>query len=95
MNFNQPENVVMLATYSYWLLLVGVHVALAVAVFRDAEGLMRAPGRRLWLLNSGFWALAALVGGIVTAGIYWAVHHSSLRSPEAPAEIQSSTKTKP
>jgi len=84
MNFNQPENVVMLATYSYWLALVVVHVALAVAVFRDAEGFEQGHRRRLWLLNSGFWALAALVGGIVAAGIYWAIHHSALRPPAEP-----------
>ena len=84
MNFNPPVNIFMLATYSYWVAVVVVHVALAVAVFHDAEDLLRTPGRRLWFLNSFFWTVAALVGGIVTAGIYWAMHYSALRSLAEP-----------
>lgn len=74
----------MLATYSYWVALVVVHVALAVGVFRDAEDLLQRPGRKLWFLNSFFWTVAALVGGIITTAIYWAIHHSKLRSLEEP-----------
>jgi hypothetical protein len=92
LNFNPPESVFMLATYSYWVAVVVVHVALAVAVLRDAEDLLRTPGRRLWFLNSFFWAAAALVGGIVTAGIYWAIHHSTLRPP-AETETLAETET--
>ena len=98
MNFNQPENVVMLVTYAYWSAVVVVHVALAVGVFRDAENLMSAPGRRLWFLSSFFWTVAALVGGIVTAGIYWVIHHSALRPAaelEPAPENQASSDTKP
>jgi hypothetical protein len=97
MNPEPPVNVFMLATYSYWVAVVVVHVALAVGVFRDAEDLLRTPGRRLWYLNSFFWTAAVLVGGIVATGIYWAIHHSTLRSPaetDAPAETTSSTGTK-
>jgi len=82
----------MLATYAYWTGIVVVHVMLAVAVFHDAEELTRTPGRKVWFLNTFFWTVAALVGGIVTAGIYWAMHHSTLRSPVAP---ESAPETQP
>lgn len=98
MNFNQPESIVMLVTYSYWVALIVVHIALAVAVFRDAEEILQSPGRKLWFLNSFFWTVAALVGGIVTAGIYWAIHHSTLRAPaepEATPEIQPASDPNP
>jgi len=88
---NPPENFIMLATYGYWLALIIVHIALAVAVFRDTEVLWQA--QKLWLLNGFLWMLATLVGGIVTVGIYWAIHHSTLRSPSATENISSETST--
>jgi hypothetical protein len=39
---------------------------------------------QLWFVSSGIWALAALLGGLVTAGIYWAILRSTLRSPPEP-----------
>jgi len=74
----------MLGTYAYWLAAIIVHICLAVAVFRDAENLAWSQQRKLWFVNGGLWALATLVGGILTAGIYWAIHHSTLRCPVEP-----------
>ncbi len=81
----------MLATYGYWLALIVVHIALAVSVFRDSEVLWQK--QQLWLLNGFLWMLATLVGGIVTVGIYWAIHHSTLRSPPVSENISSPTPT--
>ena len=85
----------MIAIYIYWFAIIVVHICFAVAVFRDAENLESVPARKLWFVNSGIWALATLVGGIFTAGIYWVIHHSTLRSPVEPATATKADPTTP
>lgn len=94
MNFSIPGSVGMIAIYLYWLAIIVVHICFAVAVFRDAENLEQTQKRKLWFVNGGLWALATLVGGIFTAGIYWVIHHSTLRPLTAPATPAEAETTK-
>ena len=50
-----------------------VHIVFAVAVYRDAKRL-----QTLIFLGPVLWCVATLVGGVMTVGIYWAIHHSRL-----------------
>ena len=55
------------------VLTVLVHVVFAVAVYRDAKRLQTPI-----FLSSALWCVATLVGGVLTAAIYWGMHHSVL-----------------
>ena len=59
---------------------VVLHVLFAGAVARDAGHLYQL-GQRPALVSAATWAFATLVGGIVTAAIYWFIHHSTLTRP--------------
>ncbi len=50
-----------------------VHVCFALAVFNDAGKLSRPT-----LVGPAVWAIATLLGGVIAAGIYWAVNRSML-----------------
>lgn len=67
------------------VLTVLVHIIFAWAVYRDAEH-QRTP----IFVGPEIWGLATLLGGVVTAGIYWALHHSCLNQdvPIAPTETE-------
>jgi hypothetical protein len=60
-----------------------VHVCFAFAVWVDAGLVEQHQRRSTFLVGGGLWALATLLGGVVVAGIYWAIHHSTLR-PQSP-----------
>ena len=51
-----------------------VHIAFAIAVFSDANR------SRTFLVKGWVWTLATLLGGLFVVGIYWVIHHSSIRS---------------
>ena len=59
-----------------------VHIAFAIAVFRDATYLrdprnLRAPRKPIFV-GRMIWFLATLIGGVFVAGSYWIMHHSRL-----------------
>ena len=58
------------------VLTVLIHIVFAVAVYRDATQLDRT--RALVIVGPGIWCIATLLGGVITAAIYWAMHHSRL-----------------
>lgn len=58
-----------------------VNVAFAIAVFKDASARRRV-WQHLWFVSPIFWAGATLVGSVFVAGLYWAMHYSTLASKE-------------
>ena len=70
------------ATFAFAALLVAFVVALilSIAVYRDAARLnVEDPDHLPVLLPPWAWAATTLVGGIVVAGVYWAIHHLQLQ----------------
>lgn len=69
-------------TFYYLLLLMNavLHVIFAGAVARDVGNLYKL-GQRPALVSGSAWAFATLAGGIITATIYWFIHHSTLTRP--------------
>lgn len=67
------------------VLTVLVNILFALAVYRDAKRL-----RVRIFVGPGIWCLATLIGGVVPATLYWALHHSRLNQdvPIAPAETE-------
>ena len=57
-----------------------LHVIFAGAIAKDA-GQFYKMGRRPALVSGATWAFATLLGGVVTAAIYWFIHHSNLTRP--------------
>ena len=55
-----------------------IKIVFAIAVYRDAVRLDRT--RTLIIAGPAIWGIATLFGGVVTAAIYWAMHHSRLNS---------------
>lgn len=78
MLINPLTNPAIFATYLYWLALIVVHIFFGLAVYRDAQALERQQRVKLFFVTDGIWGLAALIGGILTVAIYWAMHHSTL-----------------
>ena len=66
-------------TFYYLLLVINaiLHVIFAGGVARDAGHLYKL-GQQPALVSAASWAFATLVGGIITAAIYWFIHHSTL-----------------
>ena len=77
MNFNLPAGVATTVISLFWLATALVHIVFAIGVFKDAEKLV-ANNRETQFVPSFVWSMATLVGGVFVAGIYWAMHHSSL-----------------
>jgi hypothetical protein len=66
----------------YLIILINalLHLIFAGAVARDA-GMLYKVGGRPALVSGPTWAFATLIGGVVTATIYWFIHHSTLTRP--------------
>ena len=71
-----------LLTLQHLLLIINaiVHLIFAGAVAQDAGNLMKS-GQKTALVTPATWAFATLLGGIITAAIYWFIHHSTLTRP--------------
>ena len=72
------------------VLIILVHIVFAIAVYRDAIRLDRT--RTLIIVGPGIWGIATLLGGVITAAIYWAMHHSRL-NPDIPMASIETTET--
>jgi hypothetical protein len=64
-----------------WVVFAIIHIAFAVAVYRDADRLSLSD--RLLFVSPFIWCLVTLVGGMTSAAIYWVLHHSRL-NPDVP-----------
>lgn len=69
-------------TFFYLIMLINglLHFIFAGAVARDAGSLYRL-GQKPVLVSAPTWAFATLIGGVITATIYWLLHHSTLTRP--------------
>jgi hypothetical protein len=72
------------------ILTVLVQVVFAIAVYRDATELDRT--RNLIIAGPAIWGIATLISGVITAAIYWAMHHSRL-NPDIPIAATETTET--
>lgn len=72
------------------ILTVLIHIVFAIAVYRDATRLDRV--RTLIIAGPAIWGIATLIGGVITAAIYWAMHHSRL-NPDIPIAPTETTET--
>jgi hypothetical protein len=77
MNFGRLEQF-FIVWIIFYLIIAIVHIGFAVGVYSDAEDLYQKTGRKTVFVNSIIWALATLIGGVFVAGVYWAIHHSTL-----------------
>ena len=67
-----------------------VNIVFAIATYRDAVRLDRT--RTLIIAGPVIWGIATLFGGVITAAIYWAMHHSRLNS-DIPISSTETTET--
>lgn len=56
-----------------------VHVSFAIGVV-IAIRRGKEQGHAPWFVGTEVWALATLIGGVIVAGIFWLIHHSTLSS---------------
>lgn len=77
-----PQFATQVQTMHYLLLIINgiLHFLFAGAVARDA-GKLNQLGQRPALVSAATWAFATLIGGVITAAIYWFIHHSTLTRP--------------
>ncbi len=65
-----------------------IHLAFAIAIFNDALARRRTE-QFVWFVHPIFWAGATLIGSVFVAGVYWAIHYSTLAPTRLPAHLES------
>ena len=81
MQFTSPASTGAIALFiwaAFVIITLVVHIAFAMAVSSDATR-SQERGEGPVFVSPTIWMLATLLGGVVTAVLYWAVHHSTLR----------------
>lgn len=71
-----------LANLQHLLLIINalIHLLFAGAVARDG-GYILKNGQKTALVSPAIWAFSTLLGGVITAAVYWFIHHSTLTRP--------------
>lgn len=72
-----PMHPFALIAVTFYLLLIGLHILLAISVYKDAA-LREHDAGRLMFIGPRAWGIAALVCGIVGLLVYWLIHDSML-----------------
>lgn len=67
-----------LETFVHLMMIVNglLHFIFAAAVAKDAGTLYKL-GQKPALVSGATWAFATLLGGVITAAVYWFIHHST------------------
>jgi len=68
----------------YWSIIVStvtalIHIAFSIAVFEDAKKQTGYEPTGSVFVGPFFWSMSVLIGGVLVAGLYWVLHHSSLK----------------
>jgi len=75
--FGLHNDAAMVIGLGFAVLALVIHIFFAIAVFNDAAK-REEEKKQLWFVNQWLWAGATLIGGLVAAAIYWAMHYSTL-----------------
>lgn len=76
-------NIFMLPMLIWATATILLHIAFAAGVSRDASARERR-GLATHMVGPGWWMLAALLGGVLPAAIYWLLHYATVLSAPEP-----------
>lgn len=75
-SYGVPPQLMGALSIFFWIATITIHIAFALAILKDATKLYGQG--QLQYVSPGLWGVATLFGGMVTAAIYWTMHHSRL-----------------